>query len=91
MTGEDLPVDPAPNDRPPVPVPPRRRRRRRRLLIRAVHYAAWGLIALSVVLAIFVHKGLLGIAGLVGAAIVGAVMLHPRNWLWSAEDELTAE
>jgi hypothetical protein len=80
-------LDPAPGDRPSVPVSPRRRRKRRRIVARAAKYAACGLVALSVVLAIFVHRGLLGIAGLVGAAVVGAIMLHPRKWLWPDEDE----
>jgi len=75
----DEPPD-ATNVRPPVPVGAHRRRRRRRFLIRCAWGVAWTLIGLSIVLAIFVHKGLLGITGLVGAAIVAAVMLDPRRY-----------
>jgi hypothetical protein len=68
------------DDRPPVPVGMHRRRRRRRFLFRCAWGVAWTLIGLSIVLAIFVHKGLLGITGLVGAVIVAAVMLDPRRY-----------
>jgi hypothetical protein len=70
----------AANDRPPVPVGMHRRRHRRRFLIRCAWGVAWTLIGLSIVLAIFVHKGLLGITGLVGAVIVATVMLDPRRY-----------
>jgi rhodanese-related sulfurtransferase len=39
-----------------------------------------GVLAASVLLAVFVHKGLLGIAGLLGAWLAGVVLLHPRKW-----------
>jgi hypothetical protein len=71
---------PVASDRPPVPVGMHRRRRRRRFLIRCAWAVAWTLIGLSILLAIFVHKGLLGITGLVGAVIVAAVMLDPRRY-----------
>ena len=77
----------ATNDRPPVPVGVHRLTRRRRFLIRCAWGVAWTLIGLSIVLAIFVHKGLLGITGLVGATIVAAVMLDPRRYRrWEVTD-----
>ena len=47
-------------------------------------YIAWAVTAVSVLLAIFVHRGLLGIAGLVGAAVVARYMfITNRSWLTS--------
>jgi hypothetical protein len=86
-------LDPVPNERPPVRSSTHRRRKRRRLLVRLAKHAAWLLIALSVILSIFVHKGLLGIAGLVGAVVVAVVMVHQRQWLWldDEDDDVTEE
>jgi hypothetical protein len=80
-------LDAAPNPRPPVPGSTHRTRKLRRLRIRVARYTAGGLILLSVLLAVFVHKGLLGIGALVSAVVVAAVMLHPRKWLRPDDDE----
>ena len=77
----------AENNRPSVPVGTHRRIRRRRLAIRWAWGIAWTLIVLSVVLAIFVHEGLLGISGLVGAVIVAVVMLNPDRWRRRDDDD----
>ena len=53
-------------------IPVKRRRRRHGRL----WYAAWAVALASVLLAIFVHRGLLGIAGLVGAAVVANYMFR---------------
>jgi len=82
----------AKNDRPPVPVGAHRRERRRRLLLRTATVAGGFLIALSIVLAIFVHKGLLGISGLVAAVAIAVAMLHPSKWRWwDDEDDFMEE
>jgi hypothetical protein len=77
--------------RPTVPVGIHRRRQRRRQLIRWASWAAGALIVLSILLAIFVHEGLLGISGLVGAAVVAAFMLRPSQWRRLGDDDLTEE
>ena len=47
-------------------------------------YIAWTIALTSVLLAIFVHRGLLGITGLVGAAVVARYMFFVnRPWLTS--------
>ena len=81
----------ASNDRPPVPIGSHRRARRRRRARRLMWWAAWTLIPASILLAIFVHKGLLGIAGLVAAAVVAYAMLHPRHWPWRDEDDVAED
>jgi hypothetical protein len=49
-----------------------------------VWYIAWGIFIASVLLAIFVHRGLLGIAGFVGAAVVARYMFFTnRQWITS--------
>jgi uncharacterized membrane protein YccC len=53
-------------------IPVRRRFRRPK----PIWYVIWGVILISVVLAMFVHRGFLGIVGLVGAAIVAVVMVR---------------
>ena len=87
-----------PDERPPVPVGMHRQAQRRRQIARWAWWGGGGLIALSILLAIFVHKGLLGIASLVGAAAVAYFLLHPRRWLWpddegdeDYDDEVTEE
>jgi hypothetical protein len=70
-----------------------RRRRLGRAVRRTAVVAGWGLAGLSVLLAIFVHRGLLGIAALVAAVAVGWMMLHPNRWRRLAEygPEVTEE
>jgi len=47
-------------------------------------YIAWGIFIASVLLSIFVHRGLLGIAGFVGAAVVARYMFFTsRQWITS--------
>ena len=82
---------PADNERPAVPVGMHRQRRRRRLAVQWAWGVAWVLIGLSILLAIFVHKGLLGIAGLVGAAAVAVMMLDRRRWPRWEEPDATEE
>jgi polyferredoxin len=53
-------------------IPVRRRSRRPRPLWLAI----WAVILVSVLLAMFVHRGFLGIVGLIGAAIVAVVMVR---------------
>jgi len=77
--------------RPPVPVGIHRQRQRRRQLLRWGGWAAGGLTILSILLAIFVHKGLLGISGLVGAAVVAVFMLHPSKWRRLNDTDFTEE
>ena len=81
----------AKDDRPPVPTGMHRRSRRRRKLVRWAIIAGWFLIGLSILLAIFVHKGLLGISGLVAAVAVAAVMLRPSKWREWNDPDLTEE
>jgi hypothetical protein len=54
--------------------PPRQRRRRRPR--GPLWYVGWGLSVVSVLLALFVHRGFLGIAGLVGAVVVTVVTVR---------------
>jgi hypothetical protein len=75
------------DDRPPVPMGTHRREQRRRLMFRSAIIAGWFLIGLSIVLAIFVHKGLLGISGLVAAAFVAVFMLRPSKLRWWDDDD----
>ena len=78
----------AKNDRPPVPVGAHRRERRRQFLFRSATAAGGFLIGVSILLAIFVHKGLLGISGLVAAVAIAVVMLHPSKWRrWDDDDD----
>jgi rhodanese-related sulfurtransferase len=50
---------------------------------------ALGTVGISVLLAIFVNKGLIGIAGLVGAVVVAVMMFDKRRWWIVADDEVT--
>jgi chromate transport protein ChrA len=81
-----------PNERPPVPVGMHRKVRRRQQARRWARWVVIALVAASILLAVFVHKGLLGIAGLVGAVVVGYAMVWPNRWplLSDDEDEVTA-
>ncbi|HKB02199.1 MAG TPA: hypothetical protein VKD90_08270 [Gemmataceae bacterium] len=57
---------------------------------RAARWGWWsaaGLIVASILLAIFVHRGLLGISGLVFAVVVAWAMLRPSKWRWPIEDD----
>ena len=59
-----------------ISVKPRRRWRHG-----PVWYIAWGIFVASVLLSIFVHPGLLGIAGFLGAAVVAKYMFFSnRGW-----------
>ena len=80
-----------PDERPPVSVGMHRQAQRRRQIGRWCWWGGGGLIALSILLAIFVHKGLLGIAALVAAAATAYAMLHPRMWLRRQEDDADDE
>jgi hypothetical protein len=44
-------------------------------------FIAWALAIISVLLAIVIHRGWLGILGLVGAAVVARYMFFNRPWL----------
>ena len=47
-----------------------------------VWYIAWSIFVASILLSIFIHRGLLGIAGFVGAAVVARYMFFTnRQWL----------
>jgi hypothetical protein len=70
----------ASNDRPPVPVGMHRKTRWRRRLVRWAWWSAGGLVVASVLLAIFVHKGLLGISGIVFAVVTAYAMFRPSEW-----------
>ena len=51
-------------------------------------YIAWALALLSILLTIFVHPGLLGILGFVGAAVVARYMFFAnRSWLTSDPED----
>ena len=60
---------------------------RRRTRHNAWWYVAWLLAIASVLLALFVHRGLLGIAGLVGAVVVARYMFFNRPWLTSDPED----
>jgi hypothetical protein len=63
----------------PIPVKRRRRRHGR------IWYVAWGVCIVSALLSMFVHRGLIGITGLVGAAVV------VRYTFWTAWPRFTAD
>ena len=46
-------------------------------------------VGVSIVLAIFVDKALIGISGLVGAVVVAVMMFDRRRWWLVADDEAT--
>ena len=48
-------------------------------------------VAIYILLAIFVDKGLIGIAGLVGAVVVAVMMFDRRRWRLAADDEAMPE
>jgi rhodanese-related sulfurtransferase len=52
--------------------------------------AALAAVGISILLAIFVNKGLIGIAGLVGAVVVAVMMFDRRRWRLAVDDEATA-
>jgi rhodanese-related sulfurtransferase len=62
-------------------------RRRKRWTVEKIVLAV--ILIVSALLAIFVHRGLLGLAGLAGAWIVARKMLNPRDWPWRDEPEVT--
>jgi hypothetical protein len=64
-----------------------RQMRRRERAGRWALATAAGLVVVSVLLAIFVHRGLLGISGLVFAVVVAWAMLRPSKWRWPTEDD----
>jgi rhodanese-related sulfurtransferase len=46
-------------------------------------------VGISILLAIFVNKGLIGIAGLVGAVVVAVMMFDQRRWRLAVDDDVT--
>jgi hypothetical protein len=61
-------------------IPVKRRRRHGPLW-----YATWVVVIVSVLLALFVHRGLLGITGLVGAAVVARYMFRAGGPVFTAD------
>lgn len=61
-------------------IPVKRRRRHD-----SFWYVAWAVVIVSVLLALFVHRGFIGLAGLVGAIVVARYMFRSAWPMFTAD------